>query len=160
MPIMLQYSKELVQNELLSRKLAYSCAKKITWLVNETEAMSQPQQGGQSGSDHAHHPVISAFLELTNDPYTRFIILGLSSILQSITIECPSALVWHYFGENKTPSSLLGSPLDYLPNCAPSALPMPPRHNNQEIRHRIRECEQYIKLRSQAVESKQIIFHV
>ena len=114
MPIMLQYSKELVQNELLSRKLAYSCAKKITWLVNETEAMSQPQQGGQSGSDHAHHPVISAFLELTND----------------------------------------------LPNCAPSALPMPPRQNNQEIRHRIRECEQYIKLRSQAVESKQIIFHV
>jgi hypothetical protein len=62
--------------------------------------------------------------------------------------------VWHYFGENKTPSSLLGSPLDYLPNCAPSALPMPPRHNNQELRHQIRECEQLIKDRSRAVESE------
>lgn len=160
MPIMLQYTKEFVLNELLSRKLAYQCAKKITYLVNETEAMSQPQQS-QSGSEHAHHhPVISAFLELTNDPYTRFIIFGLSSILQTVALECPTALVWHYFGENKTPSSLLGSPLDYLPNCAPSALPMPPRQNNQEIRHRIRECEQYIKERSHAVESNQFYYSV
>jgi mediator of RNA polymerase II transcription subunit 12 len=155
LPIMLQYAKEFVQNELLSRKLAYQCAKKVTYLVNETEAMTQPQQA-QAGNEQHHqtHPVISAFLELTNDPYSRFIILGLSSILQTIATECSTALVWHYFGENKTPTSLLGSPLDYLPNCAPSALPMPPRQNNQEIRHRIRECEQFIKERSHAVESK------
>jgi mediator of RNA polymerase II transcription subunit 12 len=144
-----------LQNELLSRKLAYQCAKKVTYLVNETEAMSQPQQNQQQhGANEQQHPVISAFLELTNDPYTRFIILGLSSILQTIATECSTALVWHYFGENKTPSSLLGSPLDYLPNCAPSALPMPPNHNNQELRHRIRECEQFIKERSHAVEGK------
>ena len=150
--------KLYLQNELLSRKLAYQCAKKVTYLVNETEAMSQPQQSQQQhGANEQHHPVISAFLELTNDPYSRFIILGLSSILQTIATECSTALVWHYFGENKTPSSLLGSPLDYLPNCAPSALPMPPKHNNQELRHRIRECEQFIKERSHAVEGDYII---
>ena len=82
------------------------------------------------------------------------IVLGLSSVLQQITIECPSALVWHYFGENKTPSSLLGSPLDYLPNCAPSGLPMPNRQNNPVIRHKIRLCETLIKERSKQVEEK------
>jgi hypothetical protein len=40
-----------------------------------------------------HHPVISAFLELTNDPHTRFIILGLSSILQTIATECSTSMV-------------------------------------------------------------------
>ena len=61
------------------------------------------------------HPVMAAFLELMNDAYLRFVIFGLSAVLQTITTDCPTALVWHYFGENKSPSSLLGSPLDYLP---------------------------------------------
>ena len=61
------------------------------------------------------HPVMAAFLEIMNDAYLRFIIFGLSAVLQTITTDCPTALVWHYFGENKSPTSLLGSPLDYLP---------------------------------------------
>ena len=61
------------------------------------------------------HPVMAAFFELMNDAYLRFIIFGLSAVLQVITTDCPTALVWHYCGENKSPSSLLGSPLDYLP---------------------------------------------
>lgn len=61
------------------------------------------------------HPVMAAFLEIMNDNYLRFIIFGLSAVLQTITTDCPTALVWHYFGENKSPTSLLGSPLDYLP---------------------------------------------
>ena len=61
------------------------------------------------------HPVMAAFLEIMNDNYLRFIIFGLSAVLQTITTDCPTALVWHYFGENKSPTSLLASPLDYLP---------------------------------------------
>ena len=57
-------------------------------------------------------------------------------------------------GENKTPSSLLGSPLDHLPNCAPSGLPMPTRQSNPVIRHKIRLCETIIKERSKQVEEK------
>ena len=104
------------------------------------------------------HPVVSAFLELTNDQYTRFIILGLSSVLQMITLECPSAMVYHYFGENKSPSSLLGSPLDHLPNCAPSGLPMSNHHSNAENRHRIRMSELLIKERSKQVEEKWLVY--
>ena len=68
------------------------------------------------------HPVMAAFFELMNDAYLRYIIFGLSAILQTITTDCPTALVWHYFGENKSPSSLLGSPLDYLPRSVYSIL--------------------------------------
>ena len=129
LPLVLQYLPEFVKYELLSRKLSLHCAKKITYLVSDTDAISG--DGAQQPQHHHHHPVIQAFVELMEDQATRFIILGLASVIQSVTIECPTALVWNYFGENKTPSSLLASPLDYLPNCSPSGLPMPPRECNQ-----------------------------
>jgi mediator of RNA polymerase II transcription subunit 12 len=88
------------------------------------------------------------------DSSTRFVILGLATVIQAVTLECPTALVWNYFGENKTPSALLASPLDYLPNCAPSGLPMPPRACNQPLRHRIKVAETLVKERSTAAESK------
>ena len=140
MPVILQYTKEFTNSEVLSRKLAYQCAKRIAILVNETDAICHPhnnhtsivatnpagpqsenqlstnqvsQTGGMVGSNM--HPVMAAFLEIMNDAYLRFIIFGLSAVVQTITTDCPSALVWHYFGEGKSPTSLLGSPLDYLP---------------------------------------------
>ena len=154
LPVVLTYAKEFCQSELLCRKLAYQCARKVTYLVSESDAIYNASSANNQSENSQMHPVVSAFLELTNDPYTRFIILGLSSVLQMITLECPSAMVWHYFGENKTPSSLLGSPLDHLPNCAPSGLPMPVRQSNPAIRHRIRMSENLIKERSKQVEEK------
>ncbi len=91
-----------------------------------------------AGSSQAVHPVLAGLMDLQKDPFHRLTVLTLSSLLQSIVLECPSALVWNYFGENKTPSSLLGSPLDHLPNVAPSSLPMPPRADNAQIRHACR----------------------
>ena len=145
LPVVLKYTKEFTRSQLLSRKLAYQCCKKITYLVNETEAISN-----EGSSDAA--PVMAAFYELMNDPYTRFILFGLSAVVQHVTLECPAALVWHYYGENKSPTSLLGSPLDYLPNCAPSGLPMPPRQSNPGVRHQLKEYETMVKDRSAAVE--------
>ena len=57
------------------------------------------------------------------------------AILQAVTLRCPGALVWHYFGEEKKSPVLSGSPLDLLP-CAPSSLPMPPevQGDNQLVR--------------------------
>ena len=187
LPLVLQYVGEFVRSEVLSRKLAYQCAKKITQLVNDTDAIcggssatsgSAPLGAGTGhgsnpassdrggGGDHAvaatashhppppphQHPVMTAFLELMDDSNTRFVILGLSAVVQTITLECPTALVWYSFGENKTPSALNGSPLDLLPNCAPSGLPMPPRQNNQALRHRIKQAETVVKERSMATE--------
>lgn len=40
--ISFQYTKEFTNSEVLSRKLAYQCAKKITILVNETDAICHP----------------------------------------------------------------------------------------------------------------------
>ena len=148
--LILQYCKEFVKSEVLSRKLAYYCSKKITQLVSDTEAVYSGASNNAEG--HPQHPVVAAFVELMDDSYTRFIILSLSSVVQMIALECPTALVWNYFGENKTPSYFLGSPLDYLPNCAPSGLPMPPGPNNQAIRLRIRQAEMLIKERSNAAE--------
>ncbi len=109
---------------------------------------------GSAAGANSPHPVVSAFVELLDDPNTRFVVLGLSAVLQTITLECPTALVWYHFGDNKTPSSLNGSPLDHMPNCAPSGLPMPPRQHNQALRHRIKQAELAIKERSMAAEGK------
>ncbi len=156
LPLILQYLGEFVKGEVLSRKLAYQCAKKIQALVNDTDAI-----GGGAANDSANnggnihqHPVMTAFIELMEDTSSRFLILGLSAVIQTITLECPTALVWYSFGENKTPSSLNGSPLDFLPNCAPSGLPMPPRENNQALRHKIKQAETLIKERCMAAEGK------
>uniref|UniRef100_A0A803SZV2 Mediator complex subunit 12 n=1 Tax=Anolis carolinensis TaxID=28377 RepID=A0A803SZV2_ANOCA len=73
------------------------------------------------------------------------------SHLQSIVLCCPSALVWHY---SLTDSRIkTGSPLDHLP-IAPSNLPMPGVNTGfmQQVRAKLREIEQQIKERGQAVE--------
>lgn len=144
LPIVLQYTQEFVKSELLSRKLCYHCSKKITTLVSDTEAVyaNNPNQ----------HPVMAAFLELMDDPHTRFLVLGFSSVIQTITLKCPTALVWNSFGDNKTPPYLNGSPLDVLPNCSPSGLPMPVRQNNQAMRHKVKQAEMSIRERSIAAE--------
>ncbi|TRY73773.1 hypothetical protein TCAL_00950 [Tigriopus californicus] len=154
LPVVLQYTKDIVKSELLSRRLAYQCAKKITYLVNDTEALNNLSTLTAQDNGGAP-PVITAFMELVNDPDTRFIILGMSSVVQTIALECPSALVWNYFGENKSPSYLMGSPLDHLPNCTPSGLPMmPPGSGTQAARLRIKQAEMLIRERSIACEVK------
>ena len=144
--------------------MAYFCCKKIAYLVDETDAKynsdnnvtvpggsgANSGSGPESGGGGPHAVLMAAFYELMNDPYTRFLIFGLSAVVQHITMECPVALVWHYHGENKTPTSLLASPLDYLPNVTPSGLPMPPRHSNPVVRMQIKEYEEMIKQRSAA----------
>ena len=80
LPVVLTYAKEMCQTETLSRKMAYQCAKKIYYLVEESEAISN-NQNDQTNTNM--HPVVSAFLELTNDQYTRFITLGMVLFVRS-----------------------------------------------------------------------------
>ena len=74
--------------QVLSRKLACHCSKKITMLVNDSDAICGPVN-----AENSAHPVLAAFVELMDDSSTRFAILGLSAIVQTITLECPTALV-------------------------------------------------------------------
>ena len=47
-------------------------------------------------------------------------------------------MVWHYWSDNRSPSSLLGSPMDVLPDVRPYALCTPTRADTQEVRQKVK----------------------
>ncbi|XP_014240194.1 mediator of RNA polymerase II transcription subunit 12 isoform X2 [Cimex lectularius] len=159
LPVVLQYLEEFVQNELLARKLAYICMGRLAQLCNNQTA------GGVSPNSPNHNMVCttqnntvsnsaaSVLKEYLNCPHHKDVVLSLSVIIQVITLECPTALVWNSIGEGKSASMLNGSPLDIL-LCSPSLLPMPQRNSNQHLRNQLRAAEEMIKQRSQAAENK------
>ncbi|XP_052753637.1 mediator of RNA polymerase II transcription subunit 12-like isoform X2 [Galleria mellonella] len=98
----------------------------------------------------ALNPIQVGFGEILNCSFHRDVIIQLSTILQIICVECPTAMVWSGCG-----SSLQGSPLDLLP-VPPSALPMPylDSHITEEHRRMVYEVEQEIAARSKQAENK------
>lgn len=74
--------------------------------------------------------------------------LQLSSILQTIILECPTSMVWCGAGVG---SVWHGSPLDLLP-IPPSALPMPARCDTNSYRKQLRQSENNIRERSKRAE--------
>uniref|UniRef100_A0A8C4SJ72 Mediator complex subunit 12 n=1 Tax=Erpetoichthys calabaricus TaxID=27687 RepID=A0A8C4SJ72_ERPCA len=166
LPLMLQYSSEFVQSAYLSRRLAYFCTRRLALLLSDGSLGSVPgshqahviaaQPGNPlpptpapqpAGGNHTQTPFTDFYLCSQHRP----LVFGLSCMLQSIVLCCPSALVWHYSlmdSRNKT-----GSPLDLLP-IAPSNLPMPGGNTvfTQQVRAKVREIEEQIKERGQAVE--------
>lgn len=95
--------------------------------------------------------IMLCFNELMTCSHHRNVILGLSVMIQIITIECPTALIWLNLGDGKA-STLQGSPLDFLP-CEPSNLPMPPRPHNPYLRNELRKAEEQIRERSKMSET-------
>uniref|UniRef100_A0A670KFP8 Mediator complex subunit 12 n=1 Tax=Podarcis muralis TaxID=64176 RepID=A0A670KFP8_PODMU len=160
LPLLLQYSGEFVQSAYLSRRLAYFCTRRLAILLDSIgghpahhlTAQSTPAlPSTPTPQPAAGNPPPSPFGDLLHCPQHRPVVYGLSCILQSIVLCCPSALVWHY---SLTDSRIkTGSPLDHLP-ISPSNLPMPGVSAGfmQQVRARLREIEQQIKERGQAVE--------
>uniref|UniRef100_A0A6Q2Y7J9 Mediator complex subunit Med12 domain-containing protein n=1 Tax=Esox lucius TaxID=8010 RepID=A0A6Q2Y7J9_ESOLU len=166
LPLLLQYSGEFVQSAYLSRRLAYFCTRRLSLLLSDGSL--GPGTGGhpahgilaQPGNTLAPTPTSqpaggnqpqTPFTDFYICPQHRPLVFGLSCMLQSIVLCCPSALVWHYSltdSRNKT-----GSPLDLLP-IAPSNLPMPGGNSTftQQVRAKVREIEEQVKDRGQAVE--------
>uniref|UniRef100_A0A8C8B0J3 Mediator complex subunit 12L n=1 Tax=Otus sunia TaxID=257818 RepID=A0A8C8B0J3_9STRI len=160
------YSEEFVQSAYLSRRLAYFCARRLSLLLSDgpnlVAAHSPHMIIGASNpplaapSPPAAGPVVSpvqlACSDFLSCPQHRPLVYGLSCMLQTVTLCCPSALVWNYStNENKNVNP--GSPLDLL-QVAPSSLPMPGGNSafNQQVRAKIYEVEQQIKQRGRAVE--------
>ena len=114
---------------------------------------SNQSSNPQTNSGTTSHPLIAGFKELLSCSHHKYVVLTMSSIVQIITIKCPTALIWHSIGDSNKISVFNGSPLDYLP-CPPHFLPMPKRPNNDEIRRKIREREDEISIRSAAIEQK------
>ncbi|NXB33034.1 MD12L protein, partial [Eulacestoma nigropectus] len=166
LPLMLQYSEEFVQSAYLSRRLAYFCARRLSLLLSDgpnlVAAHSPHMILGPSNpplavpSPTAPGPGVSPAQLTCSDflacPQHRPLVYGLRCMLQTVTLCCPSAVVWIYStNENKNINP--GSPLDLL-QVAPSSLPMPDGNSafNQQVRAKIYEVEQQIKERGHAVE--------
>ncbi|NXJ10974.1 MD12L protein, partial [Odontophorus gujanensis] len=166
LPLMLQYSEEFVQSAYLSRRLAYFCTRRLSLLLGDGPSLaaahpphvmiapSNPPLAAPSPA--APGPVLSPVQLSCSDflscPQHRPLVYGLSCMLQTITLCCPSALVWNY-STNESKNINPGSPLDLL-QVAPSSLPMPGGNSmfNQQVRAKIYEVEQQIKQRGRAVE--------
>ena len=123
--------------------------------VNNNElSSSNLSSGSNKNGQSSSNPLIAAFKELLNCGYHKYVVLTFSSIIQIVTIKCPTALIWHSIKSDSNKISVFnGSPLDYLP-CPPHFLPMPKRPNNEEIRKKIEECENEISIRSATIEQK------
>jgi mediator of RNA polymerase II transcription subunit 12 len=158
LPLALCYMQEIVQSERMSRKLAYLVAKKLSALihdmVNHLSNDSKSDQNKNQENAKVLSPYERALEEYLTCPQHRDTIMQMSCVIQVITLDCPTALIWSGIGENR-PSVLSGSPLDYLP-VAPSALPMPEKSpkSNEEYRLKLKIAENNIKHRSQQAESR------
>ncbi|XP_038607696.1 mediator of RNA polymerase II transcription subunit 12-like protein isoform X2 [Tachyglossus aculeatus] len=166
LPLMLQYSEEFVQSAYLSRRLAFFCARRLSLLLSDSPTLltahsphmmigpSNPPLAAPSPTTPAPvmSPVQLACSDFLSCPQHRPLVYGLSCMLQTVTLCCPSALVWNY-STNESKSLNPGSPLDLL-QVAPSSLPMPGGNStfNQQVRAKIYEVEQQIKQRGRAVE--------
>ncbi|KAM3930465.1 mediator of RNA polymerase II transcription subunit 12-like protein [Leptodactylus fuscus] len=166
LPLVLQHSEEFVQSAYLSRRLAYFCSRRLSALLSDCASppnahtpivMMGPNNPSISAtSPNTTGPVVNSVhlpcADFQTCPQHRPLVYGLSCMLQTITLCCPSALVWNY-STNESKNTNPGSPLDLL-QVAPSSLPMPGGNSpfNQQVRAKIYEVEQQIKQRGQAVE--------
>ena len=159
---LMRYCGEFPKSALLARKLSYHCARKITTLVLETEAYSansdpaNPENKDKvltlPGTSEPLPPSFAGLLELQRDKdYCRMIIMTLSAVMMQVSVDCPTAMVWHYWSDNKTPSSLLGSPMDCLPDVRPYALCTPTRDDTPELRQKVKAMVVQADERSRAV---------
>ena len=110
----------------------------------------------------------TCFREIVSCSRNRNLLFSLCTIIQVITLDCPTALVWlnyspnsHESSESRSNSSskhsnsstFHSSPLDFLP-CEPSNLPMPPSEHNERLRSQLRSAEDLIRYRSKMSEKK------
>ncbi|KAG5680297.1 hypothetical protein PVAND_009814 [Polypedilum vanderplanki] len=164
LPLTLAYMQDFVMSERLSRKLAYLSAKKLSSMLNDMlnhiiidgnkNDQNSENKTGENGEIKNLNPYEKALEEYLTCCQHRDIIMQLSCILQVITLDCPTALIWSGVGENRQ-STLTGSPLDHLP-ISPSTLPMPEKSpkSNEELRMKLKAAENNIKYRSQQAESR------
>lgn len=141
-PLILTYSEDFADHEVLSRRLAYHCSKRLAILMTDP-----------SSSDDSVEKK-DTIEELLACPHHRSLTLIYSAVIQIITMKCKTAMIWHPHHDSKhMHASLNGSPLDHLP-VAPSELPMAKCPDEESVRQEMREAEEEIRLRSIAVENK------
>ncbi|KAL8595941.1 hypothetical protein ACOMHN_018253 [Nucella lapillus] len=162
------YIEEITLSALLSRRLAYFCCKRLQQMCTDIGSMSPRTQSpmvtasangaittttsnNNHNQYHSTHPFAAVFAEYRDCPQHRSVVMKLCGLVQTITIQCPTALIWNWLGDGKASSFICGSPLDILP-CRPASLPMLPSQQNPQTRAQIRVAENLIRRRSRASE--------
>ncbi|XP_054085206.1 mediator of RNA polymerase II transcription subunit 12 isoform X1 [Zeugodacus cucurbitae] len=161
----LQYMPDFIQSERLSRKLAVLAAKNLALLLElgpETNSPTKLPDVSASNMEvsNSEEKTSTNSLELplsdcNNCPHHRDIIVYFSTILQTITLECPTSLIWNGINESRALSSFCGSPLDFI-SLVPSQLPMPfkCKNSNENIKRQLQIAEAEIALRSKHAENR------
>jgi mediator of RNA polymerase II transcription subunit 12 len=144
-PGLLNFVPDILTSEILSRKLAGTCAKYLAGIChpltrNGTAAGKAPLTLLEEALECSHHGVP---------------VRGIIGLLQLIAIENPVACMWIPLGDERANSQVEGSPLDFLPLC-PSELPVSPTVVTiyPDFKERIKQTEEEIRNRSMLVESK------
>ncbi|GIY30273.1 mediator of RNA polymerase II transcription subunit 12-like protein [Caerostris extrusa] len=134
--LVMQYIDEFKHSQLLSRRLAHHCAKRINMLLcenaPEVSRCQSPIMNNSSNvpsSQSNFNPISASVMEYLNCCLHRSTLLFLSSVLQIITLECQSALVWNN--------------IVFL--CLQCSF-------NSQIRAELRIAEEQIRLRGRAAE--------
>lgn len=136
-----------LQSELLSRRLAYFCCRRISNLFNEYSNVffekivkqiqqkhnflkNQASSDRKSSLDMARYilknevplsSIKALFNKFVQCPLHRDQLIQLISIVHSIQLGCMQACLWNKVGDERIENPYNGSPLDFLP-CPPSTL--------------------------------------
>ncbi|KRX88671.1 Mediator of RNA polymerase II transcription subunit 12-like protein [Trichinella pseudospiralis] len=141
--VSLKFIDGFLMSVLLSRRLVYLACKvlsamKIDNLQNDSENMKE------------------GLLDYLNCPFHRTVLFGLSNVVHSVLIDCPTALIWNEMecedtGENGK-AYLCGSPLDLL-YCSPVDLPLFVDPSTEFVKKELERLTEMVTERSRAVES-------
>lgn len=94
LPLALQYLEEFIQSELLARKLAYLCCRKLAHMCNNVESNNNPQSPSVSKNENNGNkdaavtaqvplnPLTVAFNDYLTCPHHRDVIYSLATIIQ------------------------------------------------------------------------------
>lgn len=155
LPLALGYMQDFVNSERYSRRLAHYVCRKLSTMIYDMVGQLESKKSGEK-SQQESAPRLNryqrALEEYLTCPQHRDTVIQLSCVIQVITLDCPTALIWTGAGEK---SGQTGSPLDHLP-VPPSSLPMPEKSpkSNEEYRMRLKMVEEQIKHRSQQAETR------
>uniref|UniRef100_A0A5K3EY81 Med12-LCEWAV domain-containing protein n=1 Tax=Mesocestoides corti TaxID=53468 RepID=A0A5K3EY81_MESCO len=148
LPYFQRFCLRFTESELLTRRVLYWSCYVFSEFVNGCKLRATPNCSFDKPEDYT---------DLFVCAYHRPLLLSISSIIISLTLNCPSAAVWNKITTETNHSYLTGSPLDLLP-CSLAFLPIPPGPEAPYFRKCLIETETALLERGRLAESGWCLF--